>query len=191
MPVHISAEAHVGYKAVELKDQDTLTVGDAVVRFLETPGHTPDSMCGVVSAKSQPDKPLALLSRATRCSSAASAGQTCWARAWPPRRWRPMMFDTWTNKLSKLPDETKVLPAHGAGSLCGAHLSDAPSRPSASSGRESVPATQEPRRIRGGVLEGLPEAPQYFAHNAALNRDGPEPVEWNRRCCRWSSRQRT
>ena len=27
------------------------------------------------------------------------------------------------------------------------------------------------------ILEGLPEAPQYFAHNAAMNRQGPEPVD--------------
>ncbi|MHB8901615.1 MAG: rhodanese-like domain-containing protein, partial [Thermoguttaceae bacterium] len=29
------------------------------------------------------------------------------------------------------------------------------------------------------VLEGLPEAPQYFAHNAAMNREGPELVDWD------------
>jgi rhodanese-related sulfurtransferase len=29
------------------------------------------------------------------------------------------------------------------------------------------------------VLEGLPEAPQYFAHNAAMNRRGPDLVDWN------------
>jgi len=28
------------------------------------------------------------------------------------------------------------------------------------------------------VLDGLPEAPQYFKHNAALNQKGPEPVDW-------------
>ena len=29
------------------------------------------------------------------------------------------------------------------------------------------------------VLEGLPEAPQYFKHNAKMNREGPPPVDWN------------
>jgi rhodanese-related sulfurtransferase len=28
------------------------------------------------------------------------------------------------------------------------------------------------------VLDGLPEAPQYFAHNAAMNQQGPPPVDW-------------
>ena len=40
-----------------------------------------------------------------------------------------MMFDTWTKKLSKLPDDLVIMPAHGAGSLCGAHLSDFPPGP--------------------------------------------------------------
>ena len=30
-----------------------------------------------------------------------------------------MMFDTWNDKLAKLPDDVKVFPAHGAGSLAG------------------------------------------------------------------------
>ena len=35
------------------------------------------------------------------------------------------------------------------------------------------------------VLEGLPEAPQYFQHNAKLNHDGPELVEWEPKQLPW------
>ena len=84
-----------------------------------------------------------------------------------------MSFDTWHNKLSKLPDSVVVLPAHGAGSLCGANLSD---DPSSTIGRErsSNPYVQKKGRSEfiAAVLEGLPEAPQYFKHNAAMNRAG-------------------
>jgi glyoxylase-like metal-dependent hydrolase (beta-lactamase superfamily II)/rhodanese-related sulfurtransferase len=179
VPVRISSQAHVGYQAVELKDQDTLTVGDAVIRFVETPGHTPDSMCGVVSAKSQPDKPLALLSGDTLFIGSVGRpdllGENMAASTLASQ-----MFDTWTKKLSKLPDETKVLPAHGAGSLCGAHLSDFPV---STIGEQRAANSFLQHKSRGefvaAILEGLPDAPQYFAHNAALNRHGPEPVEWN------------
>jgi hypothetical protein len=37
-----------------------------------------------------------------------------------------MMYHSWNDKLARIPDATKVFPAHGAGSLCGAHLSDQP-----------------------------------------------------------------
>ena len=91
-----------------------------------------------------------------------------------------MMFNTWTNKLSKLPDDVEILPAHGAGSLCGAHLSD---EPVSTIGQERVSNSILQHKSRGefiaAILEGLPEAPQYFAHNAAMNRQGPEPIDWN------------
>ena len=90
-----------------------------------------------------------------------------------------MMFDTWNDKLAKLPDDVKVLPAHGAGSLCGAHLSDAPS---STIGEQRTSNPYLAHKSRGefvaAVLEGLPEAPQYFKHNAQINHDGPEPVDW-------------
>jgi rhodanese-related sulfurtransferase len=91
-----------------------------------------------------------------------------------------MMFDTWTQKLSKLPDDVVIMPAHGAGSLCGAHLSD---EPVSTIGEQRVSNTYLQYKSRGefvaAVLEDLPEAPQYFAHNAAMNRRGPELVDWN------------
>jgi len=91
-----------------------------------------------------------------------------------------MSYDTWHNKLSKLPDALVVLPAHGAGSLCGANLSD---DPASTIGREKSSNPYVQRRGRGefiaAVLEGLPEAPQYFKHNAAMNREGPPLVAWD------------
>jgi hypothetical protein len=71
-----------------------------------------------------------------------------------------MTFDTWTQKLAKLPDDVRVLPAHGAGSLCGAHLSD---NPVSTIGAERVSNTILQHKSRGefiaAILEGLPEAP--------------------------------
>jgi hypothetical protein len=90
-----------------------------------------------------------------------------------------MMYDTWTNKLSKLPDDVVILPAHGSGSLCGAHLSD---EPASTIGAQRVTNSYLQYKNRGefiaAILEGLPEAPQYFAHNAAMNQRGPELVQW-------------
>ena len=97
-----------------------------------------------------------------------------------------MMFDTWTNKLSKLPDSVLIFPAHGAGSLCGAHLSD---EPTSTLGEQRVTNPYLAHKNRGefiaAVLEGLPEAPQYFQHNAKLNHDGPELVDWEPKQLPW------
>ncbi|HWR72842.1 MAG TPA: rhodanese-like domain-containing protein, partial [Nitrospirota bacterium] len=90
-----------------------------------------------------------------------------------------MGFDTWNNKLSKLADSVMVLPAHGAGSLCGAHLSDSP-KSTIGAERASNPYFTLKGRSEfiAAVLKDLPEAPQYFKHNAAMNRQGPALVNW-------------
>jgi rhodanese-related sulfurtransferase len=82
-------------------------------------------------------------------------------------------------RFAALPDATRILPAHGAGSLCGAHLSP---ETSATLGAERAvnPFLQPQSRAAfvSRMIEGLPVAPQYFRHNVALNRAGPPVLEW-------------
>ena len=179
VPVYISRHAGAGYKHVPLKDGDTLKVGAAVVTFLETPGHTPDSMCGLVANAANPQKPISLFTGDTLFVGSVGRPDLL-GEGMSASSLASMMFDTWTRKLSKLPDEVVIMPAHGAGSLCGAHLSD---EPVSTIGEQRGSNAYLQYKTRGqfvaAVLEGLPEAPQYFAHNAAMNRRGPELVEWN------------
>jgi len=179
VPLRISEKAQAGYQHIALKESDTLEVGDAVLKFLETPGHTPDSMCGVIASKQAPDKPLVMLTGDTLFIGSVGRPDLL-GENMSASTLASMMFDTWTNKLSKLPDNVMVLPAHGAGSLCGAHLSD---NPVSTIGEQRASNSILQHKNRGefiaAILEGLPEAPQYFAHNAAMNRQGPEPVNWN------------
>jgi rhodanese-related sulfurtransferase len=73
-----------------------------------------------------------------------------------------------------------IFPAHGAGSLCGAHLSD---EPKSTIGQEKDSNQYFKAKGRGEfialVLQGLPEAPRYFQHNAKMNREGPPAVDWD------------
>ena len=77
-----------------------------------------------------------------------------------------MMFDTWNDKLAKLPDDDR-LPGPRCGFALRAHLSDAPT---STIGEQRVSNPYLAYKSRGefvaAVLEGLPEAPQYFQHNA-------------------------
>ncbi len=82
-----------------------------------------------------------------------------------------MLYDSLHGKLLKLPDETLVYPAHGAGSMCGKQLSN-----------ERVSTIGEQRRYNYAlqpmsreefialVSADQPDAPAYFAYNATLNR---------------------
>jgi len=195
-PTYVNGLTGAKYEHKPVREGQTLPVGDAVLTFLETPGHTPDSMCAVVASRQQPARPLAVFTGDTLFVGSVGRPDLL-GEGMAAAKLASMMFDTWTQKLSKLPDETKIFPAHGAGSLCGAHLSDEPtstigqqrtSNPyltgHAPLGNHGSPKSPQAQRITRGdfvahVLEGLPEAPQYFQHNAAMNHDGPEPVDWN------------
>lgn len=178
VPIYISEKAKAGYEHKPLTESDSLSIGDAVLKFIETPGHTLDSMCAVVASKQAPDKPLVVFTGDTLFIGSVGRPDLL-GDAISAAALASMLYDTWTNKLSKLPDEVMIFPAHGAGSLCGAHLSD---EPTSTLGQQRVSNSYLTHKNRSefvaAVLEGLPEAPQYFKHNAALNRKGPELVEW-------------
>ena len=82
-----------------------------------------------------------------------------------------MLYESLQNKILKLPDETLVYPAHGAGSLCGKGLSN-----------ETV-STLGKQRLHNYALQPMtkedfitmitadqPEAPAYFGYDAVLNQ---------------------
>jgi len=177
-PIYASAKSGDQFPHKSLKEGSKIEVGDALVKILETPGHTPDGLCGLVAPKKQPDKPNLILTgdvlfigsvgRPDLMGGTASAASLA-----------SQSYETWTQKLSKLPDNLSIFPAHGAGSLCGAHLSD---EPTSTLGVQKVANPYVKHKTRGeyiaAVLEGLPDAPQYFKHNAALNKKGPELVNW-------------
>lgn len=184
-PTYISRKAGAGYRHEGLSEGQTIKVGEAIVKFIDTPGHTPDGMCAIVASAKEPDRPLAVFTGDTLFAGSVGRPDLL-GDALPAATLAGMMYDTWTQKLSKLPDETKVFPAHGAGSLCGAHLSD---DPFSTIGRERKTNPYLAHKGRAefvaAILEDQPDAPQYFAHNAAMNRKGPEPVAWEIKSIPW------
>jgi rhodanese-related sulfurtransferase len=137
-----------------------------------SPGHTPEGISILVYdlAKSA-QEPLAVLTGDTlfigdvgRPDLLASIGVTADELA-------DMLYDSITNKLVKLPDATLVYPAHGAGSMCGKSLS-----------KETVSTIGEQKKFNYAlqpmsraefkeiVTADQPEAPDYFVHDAILNR---------------------
>src|SRR5690606_420981 len=89
-----------------------------------------------------------------------------------------MLYDSITDKLAKLPDETLVYPAHGAGSMCGKSLS-----------KETVSTIGEQKKFNYAmqpmsreefkeiVTAEQPEAPAYFVHDAIRNRQERPSLE--------------
>ncbi len=179
VPIYQSHKSGVKYPFEAMDETSAVKVGKATLKFMDTPGHTPDGQCCAVYSHEDRDKPKLLFTGDVLF--VGSVGRPDLMGGTVPAAWlASAMYDSWTNKLSKLPDSVTIFPAHGAGSLCGAHLSD---EPKSTIGHEKASNPYLKAKGRGEfvalVLQGLPEAPQYFKHNAKINRDGPPPVDWN------------
>src|SRR5215218_5127649 len=55
------AQADVAFEHRAVKDGEELRMGSVVLRFIETPGHTPEGVCILVTSTTTPDEPPKLL----------------------------------------------------------------------------------------------------------------------------------
>jgi glyoxylase-like metal-dependent hydrolase (beta-lactamase superfamily II)/3-mercaptopyruvate sulfurtransferase SseA len=168
-------EVKLPHRAV--RDGDELRVGRVTLRFLETPGHTPESLSVLVSDADAPNESPLVLTGDTlfigdvgRPDLAGSAGFTAEQMA-------SMLYDSLHGKLLKLSDATAVYPAHGAGSLCGRNISK---ETSSTIGHErrtnyALRPMSKPEFVKLATAD-LPEVPQYFAKDVAINREGAPPL---------------
>ena len=175
-PIYSNAASGAGYKHTPVKEGSTIEIEDARIKMVETPGHTPDGMCAYVYSKKK-DRPELIFTGDTLF--VGSVGRPDLIENTTSSALASAIFETWNNKLSKVGDDAVILPAHGAGSLCGAHLSDSPFS-TIGAQRASNPYLQYAKRsdFIAAVLSDLQEPPQYFKHNAAINKAGPDPVDW-------------
>ena len=179
VPIYQSHKSGVAYPIEAVDESTVVKVGSATLKFMDTPGHTPDGQCCAVFSKDKPGSPKLLFTGDVLF--VGSVGRPDLMEGTLSAAWlASAMYDSWTKKLSKLADDVMIFPAHGAGSLCGANLSD---EPKSTIGKERSANPYFKARGRGEfiamVLQGLPEAPQYFQHNAKMNREGPPPVDWD------------
>jgi glyoxylase-like metal-dependent hydrolase (beta-lactamase superfamily II)/rhodanese-related sulfurtransferase len=177
--IHLGKRAGAEFEHVAMENGDTVEFGDVRLEILETPGHTPEGISILVYDLATSDSaPLAVLTGDTlfigdvgRPDLLASIGVTADELA-------DMLYDSITDKLVRLPDATLVYPAHGAGSMCGKSLS-----------KETVSSIGEQKRFNYAlqpmsreafkqiVTADQPEAPDYFVHDAILNRKERAPLE--------------
>jgi hydroxyacylglutathione hydrolase len=119
--LHESAD--VAFDFTPLADGEELDLGNVTMRLLHTPGHTPESLCLLVSDKTRAPEPWFLLTGDTLFVGAVGRPDL-------PGRARENAADLYASiheKLLTLPDNIEVYPSHFAGSVCGAGMSGKPS----------------------------------------------------------------
>ena len=163
------AGAEFEHRAV--RDGEEIKLGSVTLRFIETPGHTPEGICVLVSDNE--DQPAKLLTGDTLFIGDVGRPDLAGGKGYTSQMMAEMMYDSLHGKLLKLPDETEVYPAHGAGSMCGRNMS-----------KETSSTIGEQRKFNYALkpmskdefvrmmTADLPEAPSYFPKDAEINRSG-------------------
>jgi hydroxyacylglutathione hydrolase len=141
------------------------------LRALETPGHSPESISILVfDLAADRNRPHAILSGDTLFIGDVGRPDLRASLGWTADELGSLLFDSIRTKILPLPDETLVYPAHGAGSLCGKHLSS-----------ETVSTIGIQRRYNYAlqpmsreafirmVTADQPDSPAYFTYDAVLN----------------------
>ena len=155
-----------------MADGETLRLGHVVIEARHTPGHTPESTTYVVWERDGDTTPYGILTGDTlfigdvgRPDLLVSVGRTA-------NELGHMLFQSLQTKILSLPDETRVFPAHGAGSACGKHLSTE-TMSTLGEQRRSNYALQfrDAESFVAAVTEGQPEAPGYFVYDATRNKE--------------------
>jgi len=173
--IYLGARAGAKFPHVPVHDGDQIRFGDCGLRFLETPGHTPESVSIVVTDYAQSSQPYAVLTGDTLFIG--DVGRPDLAPDRTPQQLAAMLYDSLHQKLLALPDNVLVYPAHGAGSLCGRQMS---AERSSTIGRQrlenfALQAKSKEEFVRLLTAE-LPERPGYFALDAEINRSGAAPL---------------
>ncbi|MFF0431091.1 rhodanese-like domain-containing protein [Streptomyces sp. NPDC004327] len=167
------ARAPYAFEHLPLAEDDEITVGDVTVRAMETPGHTAEHTAYLVldDPAGPPDAVFTggslLVGSAGRTDLSGPARTEELARA----QYRSL------HRLAGLPDGTRVLPTHGAGSSCASApvAGDRGRTTTVGAERRGNPALtpRDEAAFLAARATGLPPYPAYYRHMGRLNRSGP------------------
>jgi hydroxyacylglutathione hydrolase len=169
--IYMGAQAGATFAHVPVTDGYELPFGKAAICVLETPGHTPESICLVVTDPEKSPGPWAILTGDTLFIG--DVGRPDLSPRHTPAQLAGLLYDSLHEKLLKLPDNVLVYPAHGAGSLCGKNMR---AERSSTIGTERL--TNYALQIKSRdefiaqLTSNLPARPEYFMKDAEINRNG-------------------
>ncbi len=115
--------ADVAFAFEALRDGQELELGNTRIRVLHTPGHSPESVCLVVTDLRRGTDPWFVLTGDTLFVGAVGRPDL----PGHARESAAQLHRSIREKLLTLPDDVEVYPAHFAGSACGAGMSGKPS----------------------------------------------------------------
>jgi glyoxylase-like metal-dependent hydrolase (beta-lactamase superfamily II) len=147
--VHESADVSLPFTA--LHDADEIDLGNTQVKVLHTPGHSPDSVCLVVTDLRRGSEPWFVLTGDTLFVGAVGRPDL----PGHARENAAQLYASLHDKLLRLPDDLEIYPGHFSGSMCGAGLSGKPTSTLAFEKRWNAMLSLD----REGFVEALSDVP--------------------------------
>ena len=172
--IYVSSKYKPHFKHKTFDEGDTLKIGNILLKAIDTPGHSPDSISVIITDEFKKDHAIASGDTVfvgdvgrpdlREKAGALTAGKEQLAKA---------MFETINKKYKVLPDYLIIYPAHGAGSLCG-KASSTDRSTTIGKEKETNYAFQIDNETDfvSSLLQGQPVVPKYFGYSVELNRQG-------------------
>ena len=160
----------------KLADGERITLGPpgtvgVALDVLATPGHTPESISLVVWDDVGADAPYAVLTGDTLFIGDVGRPDLLSAAGLSSSDLARHLYRSLHDKLLRLPDATRVYPAHGAGSSCGKNLSTATvSTIGEQRATNYALLLRDEDTFVAAVTADQPAAPAYFGYDAAANK---------------------
>ena len=156
---------------ITLTDGQSFRMGDIRLTAIHTPGHTDESMSYTLADLDTGPSAVAVFTGDTLFVGDVGRIDLYGEAAAP--RLAANLYDSIFNKLLPLGDGTIIYPAHGGGSVCGAHIAD---REESTIGieraRNRALQGDKDAFVKYKVAEKL-ERPYYFSQMEKYNLEGP------------------
>lgn len=164
--IYVGARACARFRHVPVREHDVIRFGNCRLEFLETPGHTPDSISILVADLERSADPFAVLTGDTLL--AGDVGRPGLPADRTPRQLAAELYGS-LRKFDRLDGAVEVWPAHGAG----------PRQGRSTMAKER--AFNYGLRVRsraafiGLLASGLPEEPDYQGIDGGAEAAAPLP----------------
>jgi glyoxylase-like metal-dependent hydrolase (beta-lactamase superfamily II)/rhodanese-related sulfurtransferase len=168
------AAGRCAFEHTAVSDGDVLSLDRLTLSVLDTPGHTPEHVSYVVTDTSRSPEPVVVF-----CGDTLFVGDVGRPDLFPgmAEELAGKLYDSLHGTLMKLPDHCEVLPAHGAGSLCGRAMG---ARRTSTIGYErrcnAALLIEGKAAFVDALTHNMPGAPDHFARCSAINGAGPALV---------------
>ncbi len=172
--IYNSEKMGADYPHKTFDEGDSIKIGKATLRAINTPGHSPDSITVIAEEGSKTflfTGDTLFIGDVGRPDLREKSGKV------KRRELAGAMYHTIRNKFSSLPNDAMVYPTHGAGSLCGKNIS---SDNSSTLGNERMSnwafKNQTEEEFVRTLLDSLPFIPGYFGYDVDRNKAGAASV---------------